>query len=99
MALTIKAVAKLKHRPGKYFDRGGLYLQVPEPGRKQPRQTRASWLLRYQLNGRERYMGLGTVADFSLDEARERARKARQLLADGIDPLEHRNAKPRALAG
>jgi integrase len=96
MALTIKTIPKLKHRPGKYFDKGGLYLQVPERGRKQPRQTRASWLLRYQINGRERYMGLGALADFSLEEARERARKARQLLADGIDPLEHRNSERRA---
>ena len=36
-------------------------------------------------------MGLGPVDDFTLDEARERARKARQLLKDGIDPLDARN--------
>ena len=35
-------------------------------------------------------MGLGAAADFSLKEARERARAARQLLSDGIDPIEHR---------
>ena len=32
-------------------------------------------------------MGLGGVAAFNLAEARERARKQRQLLADGGDPL------------
>ena len=35
-------------------------------------------------------MGLGPVDDFTLDEARERARRARQLLKDGIDPIDAR---------
>jgi integrase len=35
-------------------------------------------------------MGLGSVDDFTLDEARERARKARQLLKDGFDPIDVR---------
>src|SRR5690606_27446033 len=67
----------------------GLYLQVGRTGSK-------SWLLRYELNGRERFHGLGSVNDFTLKEARERARRARQLLADGIDPIEHRQAEKRA---
>jgi integrase len=33
-------------------------------------------------------MGLGSIKDFSLSEARKRARTNRQLLADRIDPLE-----------
>jgi integrase len=37
-------------------------------------------------------MGLGPVSDFSLDQARERARAARQLLKDGVDPLDARKA-------
>jgi integrase len=49
-----------------------------------------SWLLRYEIDGKKRWMGLGALADFTLDEARERARQARQLLADGIDPLVRR---------
>jgi integrase len=44
--------------------------------------------LRYELRGRERVMGLGACADFTLEEARERARLARQQLKDGIDPLD-----------
>jgi integrase len=43
-------------------------------------------------------MGLGSLADFNLDEARERARKQRQLLTDGIDPLEARAAERAARA-
>lgn len=82
--LTALRVAKAKE-PGRHFDGDGLYLQIGPNGGK-------AWLLRYQINGRERYMGLGAVKDFTLAEARERARKARQLLADGIDPIEARLA-------
>lgn len=45
------------------------------------------------LNGQARQMGLGSVDTFSLKEARERARQARQLVADGVDPIDTRNAK------
>src|SRR5262249_46906078 len=46
-----------------------------------------SWLLRYERDGRERWMGLGPLHTFGLAEARVRARKARQLLYDRIHPL------------
>ena len=82
MALTTRQVAKLTE-PGKYGDGRGLYLQVTPTGAR-------SWLLRYERGGRERAMGLGPVDDFTLDEARERARKARQLLKDGSDPIDAR---------
>jgi integrase len=68
-------------KPGRYGDGRNLYLRVQENGSR-------SWQLRYEINGRERIMGLGSCADFTLEEARERARLARQLLADGIDPLD-----------
>jgi integrase len=41
-------------------------------------------------------MGLGSASEFSLKEARERARQARQLLADGIDPLANKHATKQA---
>src|SRR3954452_8981954 len=85
MALTARQVAKLTE-PGRYGDGGGLYLQVTPTGAR-------SWLLRYERGGRERAMGLGPVKDFTLDDARERARKARRLLRDGIDPLDARNGE------
>jgi integrase len=94
MALTVKQVAKLTE-PGRYGDGRGLYLQVTPAGV-------CSWLLRYERDDpragrtgkrRERWMGLGAVADFTLDEARERARNARQLLTDGIDPLDARRTE------
>jgi hypothetical protein len=37
-------------------------------------------------------MGIGSVDDFTLAEARDRARKARQQVADGIDPIDARQA-------
>ena len=78
--LTALQIAKLTAK-GRYPDGNGLFLTIGPSGAK-------SWLLRFQLNGRERYMGLGSVKNFTLKEARERARKARQLLDDGIDPIE-----------
>ena len=85
MTLTVKRVARLT-QPGRYLDSAGLYLQVITA-------TNRSWLLRYELNGKRRWMGLGSAATFSLEEARQRARKARQLLADKIDPLDTRRAE------
>lgn len=37
-------------------------------------------------------MGLGSLRAFSLSEAREKARYCRQMVHDGIDPIEQRNA-------
>jgi hypothetical protein len=38
-------------------------------------------------------MGLGAYPETTLAEAREKARLARKLLADGIDPIDHRDAE------
>ena len=71
---------------GFYCDGGGLYLQVSKSGSK-------SWVFPYAIGGHKRDMGLGSIATFTLAEARERARKMRQLVADGIDPIDQRKAK------
>ena len=81
-ALQIKRI----EGPGIYHDGGGLYLQVSTAGTK-------SWLFRYRLHGRMREMGLGSFKDFSLAEARERARVQRQLVADKINPIEQRDTR------
>ena len=75
-----------KKAPGYYADGDGLYLQVSASGSK-------SWILRYMLNKRAREMGLGSVSKYTLSEAREKARKYRQLLDEGIDPIVHRQAE------
>ena len=88
--LTAKRVERSK-KPGRYRCGlvKGLLLQVSDSGAK-------SWVLRYERHGRERMMGLGSAFEFSLKEARERARQARQLLADGIDPLANKHATRQA---
>jgi integrase len=88
--LTAKQVERIK-TPGRHACGlvKGLYLQVSEAGAK-------SWVLRYQLHHREHMLGLGSAADFTLKEARERARAARQLLADKVDPLVGKRAAAEA---
>jgi len=88
--LTQKFVDRIK-RPGRYRDSliKGLLLQVSETGAK-------SWVHRYMLHGEEHMPGLGSAADFSLKEARERCRAQRQLLADKIDPLAVKREQQRA---
>jgi integrase len=70
--------------PGRHGDGEGLYLDVGEDGTKR-------WLLRFQLYGRRRDMGLGPLTkDNGLAEARQAARDARAKIAKGIDPIEAR---------
>jgi len=73
--------------PGMHCDGGGLYLQITPNG--------ASWIFRFAaLDGRRtRDMGLGPLHTFTLAEAREEARKARQLRHKGTDPIEDRKAR------
>jgi integrase len=87
--LKSKQVEKLIRagKPGKHYDGRGLRLEIRGP-------NSASWATRYQIDGIERWMGLGSAKDFSLAEARERNRKlVRQKLADGLDPLLTRRAE------
>lgn len=82
---------KHKAEPGYFPDGAGLYLQVSSSGSK-------SWVFRFQLNGRRREMGLGATHTVLLTKAREKAREARELLLDGIDPIEAQRAKKAANA-
>ena len=66
--------------PGIYEDGAGLRLVVKPSGAR-------SFVLRYQLDGKRRDMGLGRWPDVTLARAREKAAAARALKADGIDPL------------
>ena len=92
--LTALGIARLK-TPGRYSDGHGLYLQVSETGTK-------SWLFRYKKRderGRDNshWMGLGPLYTYSLQEARERARWARQLIGSQRDPLAEKRAAEAAL--
>ena len=75
--------------PGKYGDGDGLALVVSETGARK-------WVLRYQLNGRRRDMGLGPYPEVELKGARLAAAAARSLAAQGLDPLTAREEARKA---
>jgi len=84
--MTLTAIrcqnAKLKEKPYKMADSGGLYLLVNPNGRKY-------WRLKYRFLGKEKLMALGTYPAVTLMEAREMRDKAKKLLASipPIDPM------------
>jgi integrase len=75
--LTGKQIKNAK--PGHHADGGGLYLQKRESGL-------GSWIFRYMRNGKETWLGLGSLDTINVDEAREQARLMRQMLLAGNDP-------------
>lgn len=89
--LTAKSVTARK-APGLHADGGGLYLNVKAAGSR-------SWLFIYQWKGKRREKGLGSVNLVSLQEAREKRDAARQLLAQGKDPLVPQIAEQSATFG
>lgn len=87
--LTARKVAALAD-PGRHADGGGLYLSISKDGRRR-------WVFLFRWRGKLREMGLGTPRDVPLARAREAATRARELVADGRDPLEARQVKQRAV--
>ncbi|MFG0495880.1 tyrosine-type recombinase/integrase [Pseudomonas sp. YQ_13] len=75
----VKSLAKLAV-PGMINDGRGLYLQISKTGG-------VSWIFRYKIEGKSRYMGIGAFPAVSLAQAREAADAPRRHLAQGIDPL------------
>jgi len=61
----------------------GLSLSVVSSGAR-------SWVLRYTIGSLRREMGLGGYPDVTLAQAREKARKLREQISEGIDPIEER---------
>lgn len=61
----------------------GLLLQVTRTGGR-------SWILRFRIGDKRRDLGLGPFPDVTLAQAREKARAARELIAQGLDPVESR---------
>lgn len=87
MPLTIKQIEALKPQAKEHrvTDERGLSLIVHPNGGKY-------WRLKYRFDGKQMTLALGTYPDVSLARARERRDEARTLLADGIDPAQHRKA-------
>lgn len=74
--------------PGKHSDGAGLWLIKRTDGG-------AQWVLRVSLGGKRREMGLGSLIEVSLKEARELASEYRKLAKQGIDPISQRQAQRR----
>lgn len=87
MPLTDTAIknAKASERPTKLFDSGGMYLLVSPSGGK-------LWRIKYRIGGKEKLLSLGTYPEVTLKDARERRDSARKLLANAVDPSDHRKA-------
>ena len=94
MPLTDTAVrnAKPGEKPIRIFDGRGMYLEVTTKGSK-------LWRLKYRFGGKGKLLALGTYPDVSLIKAREKRELARKLLAESIDPSEHRKAGKATRAG
>lgn len=84
--LSALEVGRLK-APGHHAVGGvaGLYLYVNEAGAR-------SWVLRAIIGDKRRHMGLGGFPDVPLAGAREKARKAREEINQGIDPIGQRKS-------
>jgi integrase len=89
--LTARTVASLK-KPGRHADGQNLYLKISADG------SSKSWVFMFDIAGRQREGGLGSIASVSLAEARSKASEWRSLLAKGLDPLEARKAAHEAEA-
>ncbi|MCA8901244.1 MAG: integrase arm-type DNA-binding domain-containing protein [Hyphomonas sp.] len=84
----LSAIAVKAARPGKYNDGGGLWLHKTS-------RTQGRWFYRFQLDGRRREMGLGSLADVTLQGARQSADDARAIVCSGRDPIEERARRRR----
>lgn len=75
---------EIKHaKEGMHPDGNGLYLRVQKSGAK-------SWIFRYQLNGRRREMGIGTLSSTPPADARLLASQLRSKVIQKIDPIDDR---------
>lgn len=83
-AIELSGIAvKRLTKPGLHAVGGvaGLYLQVTDSGAR-------SWILRTPVGGRRRDIGLGGYPDVPLTDARDKARRVREQIQQGIDPIE-----------
>lgn len=92
MALSDTRLRTLKpqNRPHKVADEKGLYILVTPSGS-------FLWKMKYRSPaGGERKLSFGAYPDVSLKVARGRRDEARRLLADGIDPADHKRQQERS---
>lgn len=77
--LTQNGIKAALAKPGRYRDGDGLMLVVSKPGV-------ASWVARFQHEGRRRDFGLGSIKSVSLAKSRDKARRIKSALVEGSDP-------------
>lgn len=77
--------AKSKDKPYKLYDVDGLFLLVSPSGGKW-------WRFKYRFGGKEKLISLGTYPEVGLAKARTKRDRAREQVADGIDPSKVRKA-------
>ncbi|MCT9809779.1 integrase arm-type DNA-binding domain-containing protein [Acidovorax sp. Be4] len=98
MALTDTFTKNTKHTGkssgDKHTDGGGMYLLINPSGKY--------WRMDYRFADKRKTLALGVYPEVSLAKARQRREKAREQLADGIDPSiakrEEKQAKADAAA-
>ena len=88
---------KNERTPGKYFDDQGhgLYLRVGKLPEASTARHKAmppkAWVVRCEVHGKRRELGLGSAYLVSLDVARERAREIATIARAGGDPFEEKH--------
>jgi integrase len=80
---NLTALGVKKAGAGRHGDGNGLYLVVADTGSRK-------WVLRIQVNGKRRDIGLGSASSVSLLEARETADEMRRAIRRGEDPVTNR---------
>lgn len=78
--------AKPEAKLYKLADGGGMYLEVMPNGSKY-------WRLKYRFGGKEKRLALGVYPAITLADARTRRDEARKLLANELDPGEHKQTQ------
>lgn len=88
MPLTDLKLRRLKpaDRSRKVTDGYGLHVLVTPGGSK-------LWRFAYRYAGRQKTLAIGPYPDVTLEMARTARTDARRLLADGVDPAEHKRAE------
>ena len=94
MALTNTFVKNVKHTGAassdKYTDGRAMYLMVNAVGKY--------WRMNYRFADKRKTLALGVYPDVGLAKARERREKAREQLANGIDPANAKREERQAQA-
>lgn len=80
-AMQVECLTKV----GYHFVGGvdGLILQIQSSGAR-------SWIHRVRMGGKRREIGVGAYPEVSVEAARERVRRQKELIRQGVDPVAHK---------